>query len=408
MIKQTFSLITAVATTLLFVGCGSNDPTGIEAEVTPLPINSVNTQTAWNSGQIPVAFAQGIAASDITTFMDSCNNNIGGLVQLSCVPRTSQQDFVLVHSDVTANAALQDVSFAYNYETLQAGNVGGLNPLFIASGQFNQHNVVSAIMATAHSTSSLPLLTSQGTLQTVAVQNITNFYPMRQGQRRPRPAGRPQGGGAIAAPTSFPTCTLGTASDPDGDGYGWEYNRTCIAPVTATPAAPTSMVAAVGNSNGRPVCISNVTDLDGDGFGFEGGQTCLVTSATTISTVNPAVITTLPACSPGTTSDPDGDGFGFENNQSCTVQATIQAMAMQCMSLPFCFTAGADPEGDGFGFENGSSCIVPNSPASMVGMIMHPACPDNATDVDGDGWGWVEAGANSFSCRLPGNNQVCD
>jgi hypothetical protein len=34
--------------------------------------------------------------------------------------------------------------------------------------------------------------------------------------------------GAETAPNGYPYCVNGTAGDPDGDGWGWENNRSCV------------------------------------------------------------------------------------------------------------------------------------------------------------------------------------
>ncbi len=61
---------------------------------------------------------------------------------------------------------------------------------------------------------------------------------------------------------SYPTCAS-SASDPDGDGWGWENNRSC-------------KVATGGNSGGYPNCASAASDPDGDGWGWENNQSCRV------------------------------------------------------------------------------------------------------------------------------------
>ncbi|OED37438.1 hypothetical protein AB833_23755 [Chromatiales bacterium (ex Bugula neritina AB1)] len=95
-------------------------------------------------------------------------------------------------------------------------------------------------------------------------------------------------------------------SDPDGDGYGWENQRTCIA-TAANAATPQS-------SSTLPRCQSDFTDPDGDGYGWENNQSCLAADAAA-SANNAAVIPCRLS-----NSDSDGDGWGWENNQSCRVQ----------------------------------------------------------------------------------------
>jgi len=60
-------------------------------------------------------------------------------------------------------------------------------------------------------------------------------------------------------------------SDVDGDGYGWEDNRSCK--VTDTPVSASSQVDI---SDTRPSCVRSDSDSDGDGYGWENNKTCLV------------------------------------------------------------------------------------------------------------------------------------
>ncbi|AVR97152.1 cellulase family glycosylhydrolase [Pseudoduganella armeniaca] len=63
---------------------------------------------------------------------------------------------------------------------------------------------------------------------------------------------------AVAGQASaLPTCAS-AASDPDGDGWGWENNQSC----KVAPAAPD--------------CANAASDPDGDGWGWEGGMSCRV------------------------------------------------------------------------------------------------------------------------------------
>lgn len=63
---------------------------------------------------------------------------------------------------------------------------------------------------------------------------------------------------------SFPFC-LSSASDPDGDGYGWENNSTCLVSLNNNSGA------------GTPVCVDgDETDPDDDGWGWENGRSCRV------------------------------------------------------------------------------------------------------------------------------------
>ncbi len=60
---------------------------------------------------------------------------------------------------------------------------------------------------------------------------------------------------------SYPTC-MSAASDPDGDGWGWEFNRSCVVNKAAGSA--------------YPACTSPFSDPDRDGFGWEYNRVCAV------------------------------------------------------------------------------------------------------------------------------------
>ena len=71
---------------------------------------------------------------------------------------------------------------------------------------------------------------------------------------------------ALAA-TTYPACAS-AASDPDGDGWGWENGQSC------------QVVAGSGGATTYPTCASAASDPDGDGWGWENGQSCQVASST--------------------------------------------------------------------------------------------------------------------------------
>ena len=86
---------------------------------------------------------------------------------------------------------------------------------------------------------------------------------------------------------SGPPACVSAASDPDGDGYGWENNATCL----VSDASASSLFAAVLDAaqstvdalpttapNGRPYCASAASDSDGDGWGWENNTSCVVRS----------------------------------------------------------------------------------------------------------------------------------
>ena len=143
--------------------------------------------------------------------------------------------------------------------------------------------------------------------------------PQPQPQPEPQPASAPQ-----PAPSGFPACTS-TASDPDGDGFGWENNATCLVS-SQTPQTPRSQPTP--SAPGLPVCQSAASDPDGDGFGFEQNASCLVdnTSAPSSGGTNSGSTNTGGTNTAGTIfcesadSDSDGDGWGWENSRSCIVR----------------------------------------------------------------------------------------
>jgi hypothetical protein len=195
--------------------------------------------------------------------------------------------------------------------------------------------------------------------------------------------------------TTFPVCES-DATDPDGDGFGFENDVSCV---VSTPSGDLSMADETAEENSPtdqetaddatvesveetaadgitsfPVCISDATDPDGDGFGFENDVSCLVAATDGTDSIEPVTddtmvdgINTFPACE-SNASDPDGDGFGFENDVSCLVatpgdadtddSVSADTMADDISSFPVCDSSATDPDGDGFGFENDRSCVV--------------------------------------------------
>ncbi|MFE8919700.1 cellulase family glycosylhydrolase [Streptomyces rochei] len=66
------------------------------------------------------------------------------------------------------------------------------------------------------------------------------------------------------APNGYPYCVNGSASDPDGDGWGWENSRSCVVPGGLAP-------------NGYSYCANgSASDPDGDGWGWENSRSCVV------------------------------------------------------------------------------------------------------------------------------------
>lgn len=100
---------------------------------------------------------------------------------------------------------------------------------------------------------------------------------------------------------SVPPVCASAGSDPDGDGYGWENSRTCVVSGDSssnssnstnnqnTVDIPPPPVAAAlpGNSNDRPICLTDASDVNNSGFGFEFNRTCAVQPGVTATRSEP-------------------------------------------------------------------------------------------------------------------------
>ncbi|MFG2837978.1 cellulase family glycosylhydrolase [Streptomyces zaomyceticus] len=76
------------------------------------------------------------------------------------------------------------------------------------------------------------------------------------------------------APNGYPYCANGGSTDPDGDGWGWENQRSCV---VRGGAADTGGNAGGTAPNGYPYCANGgSTDPDGDGWGWENQRSCVV------------------------------------------------------------------------------------------------------------------------------------
>ena len=89
--------------------------------------------------------------------------------------------------------------------------------------------------------------------------------------------------GCGQASNGYAYCPSGSSADPDGDGWGWESNQSCI--VHGSSADPGGNYTCGGGgsgcgtaSNGYPICCNASSDPDGDGWGWENNQSCVVQS----------------------------------------------------------------------------------------------------------------------------------
>lgn len=239
------------------------------------------------------------------------------------------------------------------------------------------------------------------------------------------------GKGVVVSGACTPLCA-NAASDPDGDGWGFE-GASCVVPNTTqaktripcTPGGP--VPTTVGPPAGSPgvvadtasgrscvgLCDAAVVD-DGSGWGWEFETSCVVpgsvaaTSAVPCQVGAPVPTTMGPAAgSPGVIVDTatgrfcvglctmmlvdNGTGFGFELGASCVIPGTTTATtALPCRTgepisgvdqtgmpgrllneicTPYCRAPGADPDGDGWGYELGAACLVAGSPAATMSGI---------------------------------------
>jgi len=89
----------------------------------------------------------------------------------------------------------------------------------------------------------------------------------------------------VNAQSNTPVCSS-AASDSDGDGWGWENSRSCIvdSSIPANSSSPANSstpvisatpvnTSAAASTSGFPACSSSQFDSDGDGYGWENDRT---------------------------------------------------------------------------------------------------------------------------------------
>ncbi|GAA3083596.1 cellulase family glycosylhydrolase [Streptomyces roseofulvus] len=88
-----------------------------------------------------------------------------------------------------------------------------------------------------------------------------------------------EGGGneGGTAPNGYPYCVNGSSSDPDGDGWGWENQRSCVVRGSAADTGSGGGNTGGTAPNGYPYCVNgSSSDPDGDGWGWENQRSCVV------------------------------------------------------------------------------------------------------------------------------------
>jgi len=158
---------------------------------------------------------------------------------------------------------------------------------------------------------------------------------------------------------NHPTCS--SAAVNNGGGWGWENNRSCLfdnssastppassSGNTSTASVPATSVPVTSSSGGTPQCSANAND-NGDGWGFEFGRSCLwgdVRQTTALSNEG-AAPPPVSAASNGfdsagkpicltDASDGNGDGFGYENNRTCTVSSATATAQNPLLNRRWC------------------------------------------------------------------------
>jgi len=214
---------------------------------------------------------------------------------------------------------------------------------------------------------------------------------------------------ATPATAGFPSCS-DAVTDDNGDGYGWENSRTCVITNTTqavTPSVtpePQTQAPSVQNNavQNFPECTASATN-NGDGYGWEDNRTCIITNdaapqqvrQTTTQSTQSELLNYFPACSSGITDN--GNGFGWENNRSCViVESDRQAAPTQTQStdtpyFPACTDNVQINNGDGYGWEFNRTCIIQtqNTTGQQPNLSDYfPACSNGVTDDNGDGYGW--------------------
>ncbi len=136
-----------------------------------------------------------------------------------------------------------------------------------------------------------------------------------------------------------------------------KYKILSIGAITLVLGLALSALTSQTLSANTVYCESAASDPDGDGWGWENAASCIVKNGNADNT-SP----THPICT-SSLSDPDGDGWGWENNQSCLIKKIKQVVTPHCDQLD------SDPDGDGWGWENNESCIV-HQPSDITDLIL--------------------------------------
>ena len=103
------------------------------------------------------------------------------------------------------------------------------------------------------------------------------------------------------APQPSPANIFGDCIDADGDGWGWDGEKSCRIPLNVQNS----------NENTADICVDTPPLDDGWGWNFAIEGTCRVLSFPDEGEPEQAIDQSLPCI------DTDGDGFGWTGTQSC-------------------------------------------------------------------------------------------
>ncbi len=81
---------------------------------------------------------------------------------------------------------------------------------------------------------------------------------------------------ATTSPRGRPYCTA-SGTDPDGDGWGWDHNNSCI--VQGGPQDHHTGHALTNSNGSWDYCSAAAVDPQGDGWGWENGASCIIPGA---------------------------------------------------------------------------------------------------------------------------------
>jgi len=98
--------------------------------------------------------------------------------------------------------------------------------------------------------------------------------------------------------SGLPECSAN--AEDNGNGFGFEFGASCVwgavQPAgddrnSLVVAPPPVAVSAIGFEGGTPICLTDASDGNGDGFGYENDRSCLVVDGRTATSQNPLLNT---------------------------------------------------------------------------------------------------------------------